>query len=600
MSKHTPDCYEFGPFRMDRAERLLTREGAPVPLTPKAFEVLLTLVERSGHVVSKEALLARVWPDRYVEESNVTQLVFVLRKLLGPDGDGRHYIETVPTRGYRFNGHVKEAAAEEASAAWHERRFAAPQPSAWSGGPVRSIAVLPLANESGKPDLEYLCDGVTETLINALSHVPQLKVMARNTVFRYRGREADARQVGRALDVQSVLVGRVRLSDGHLVISAEVVDADDGSQVWGTRIVRDRANLIALVEEAASELASGLRLKLTRDESLELTRRYTADLEAYRLYLKGRYLWNKRSTKEIAQAVEYFEQAIGLNPDYAMAYVGLADSYNLLRTRSGLAPRAASPRIKLVLQKALELDETLAEAHASMGLYLTTFEWDWPGGEREFLRAIELNPNCVTAHHWYALNLRATGRTGESLDQIHRAQSLDPLSPAISAGTAAAYYIERQYERALVSCREALELNPNSPVLIGYLGMIYLQMGLREEALAEHLRLNSVWDDNEAATLLGFTCAAAGRAEEARRILERLLESSRRGYVPPFYIATLYAGLGDADAAFEWLERAYESRDGDLTFLKVDPRFDPLRPDPRFARLLERLGLQDGGQGPRG
>lgn len=592
MSKHTPNCYEFGPFRMDRAERLLTREGAPVPLTPKAFEVLLTLVERSGHVVTKEALLARVWPDRYVEESNVTQLVFVLRKLLGPDGDGRHYIETVPTRGYRFNGLVKEVA--EGTGAARREHLGAPQPpAAWAGGPVRSIAVLPLANESGKPDLEYLCDGITETLINALSHVPQLKVMARNTVFRYRGREADARQVGRALDVQSVLVGCVRLSAGQLLISAEVVDAEDGSQVWGTRIVRDHANLVTLVEEAASEIASGLRLKLSRDESLELTRRYTADLEAYRLYLKGRYLWNKRLTTDIAQAVEYFEQAIGLNPNYAMAYVGLADSYNLLRTRSGLAPRAASPRIKLVLQRALELDETLAEAHASMGLFLTTFEWDWSGGEREFLRAIELNPNCVTAHYWYALNLRAVGRIDEALAEVHRAQSLDPLSPNVSATVAAVYYAAQQYERALVTCREALELNPNSPAPIAYLGMIYLQMGLHEEAVAEHLRLTAVWDDNEATTLLGFSYAAAGRVEETRRILERLLESSQRGYIPPFYLALLHAGLGEHDAAFEWLERAYESRDGDLTFLKVDPRLDRLKSDPRFARLLEKLGLQD-------
>jgi DNA-binding winged helix-turn-helix (wHTH) protein/tetratricopeptide (TPR) repeat protein len=594
MSKHTPDGYEFGPFRLERAERLLTRGGAPVPLTPKAFEVLLTLVERSGHVVSKEALLARVWPDRYVEESNVTQLVFVLRKLLGPDGDGRHYIETVPTRGYRFNGRVREVAAEEAGAARPEQRRGARQPAAARGGvPVRSIAVLPLANESGKPDLEYLCDGVTETLINALSHVPQLKVMARNTVFRYRGREADARQVGRALGVQSVLVGRVRLSDGRLVISAEAVDAEDGSQVWGTRIVRDRANLVALVEEAASELASGLRLKLTRDESLELTRRYTADLEAYRLYLKGRYLWNKRSTKEIAQAVEYFEQAIAINPNYAMAYVGLADSYNLLRTRSGLAPRAASPRIKLVLQKALDLDETLAEAHASMGLYLTTFEWDWRGGEREFLRAIELNPNCVTARYWYALNLRSLGRTAEAMAELRVAQSLDPLSPNVSASVAAVYYAERQYERALASCREALELNPDSAAHLAYVGMIYTHMGRHEEAVAVHTRLTSVWDDHEAWMLLGYSYAAAGRSGEARVILERLLDSSRRGYVPQFYLALIHVGLGEYDAAFERLERAYEGRDGDLTFMKIDPKMDPLRADPRFARLLERLGLHE-------
>lgn len=557
-----------------------------MPLTPKAFEVLLTLVREKGQVVSKDALLARVWPDRYVEESNVTQIIFVLRRLLGPDAEGRHCIETVPTRGYRFAGPVSETAAARST-----RHGCG---AARAGGVVESLAVLPLVNADGKPDLEYLCDGITEALINAFAREPRLKVMARNTVFRYKGHEVDARQVGRTLDVQSVLIGRVLRSGGQLVISVEVVDAEDGSQIWGTRCVRDHTNIIALVEEAAGEIAAGLRLKQTRSAGPGLAQRHTEDEEAYRLYLKGRYLWNKRTTEDITRAVEYFERAIGLDPRYAHAYVGLADSYNLLRTRAGLAPRAASPRIKVALQKALELDDTLAEAHASMGHLMTTFEWDWEGAEREFRRAIELSPSCATARQWYSIYLRAMGRTGEALAETRRAHSLDPLSPTYSAGLVSVYNFARQYERALAACQEALEVNPNSPVLIGHLGMIYMQMGLHAEAVATLEKLSSVCGDHEVTMLLGITYAAAGRIAEARGVLARLLTLSRGEYIPPYYIAQLYANVGEPDAAFEWLERAYESRDADLAYIKVDYKVDCLRRDARIARLLERLGL-DGG-----
>lgn len=588
MEDQTTRYYEFGPFRLDAAERQLSRGGERLPLTPKAYELLLALLENSGRVTAKDALMRRVWPDRCVEEANITQIVFLLRKLLGVDDSGRQYIETVPTRGYRFAARVTEVA--DVGVDVSESR---PGPGAArrDGRHITSIAVLPLANEGGQTDHEYLCDGITETLINALSRLPHLKVMARSTVFRHRRSGADVRQIGRALDVQAVLIGRVLRVGGELVISVEMVDAGDGSYVWGARFVRPEANVIALVEEVAGEIVAGLRPKLTRDERITLARRYTEDAEAYNLFMKGRYLWNKRSTKEISQAVEYFEQAVGLDPKYAPAYVGLADSYNLLKTRAGLAPRTASSRIKLLLQKALELDDTLAEAHASMGYFMTNFVWDWRGAEEEFRRAIELNPNCVTAHHWYSLYLRALGRNDEALAEIQSAQSLDPLSPTINGSVGMVYYFARQYERALAALRAALELNPNSPGLMGNLGMVYSQMGLHAEALTEHLRLTSVYDDPEAWTLLGFSYAAAGHQGEARRILERVLAASRRGYIPSFYLALLYIALGENEAAFDWLDRAHQSRDGDLFNIKADPRMDCLRSDPRFTRLLRKLGL---------
>lgn len=588
MKDQTTRYYEFGPFRLDAAERQLSRDGERLPLTPKAYELLLALLENSGRVIARDALMRKVWPDRCVEEANITQIVFVLRKLLGVDDGGRQYIETVPTRGYRFAARVTEVAFAGGDVSKSRTR---PGVAGRDGRHLTSIAVLPLANEGGQAEHEYLCDGITETLINALSRLPHLKVMARSTVFRYRSSEADVRQVGRALDVQAVLIGRMLRVGGELVISVEMVDAGDGSHIWGARFVHPQANVIALVEEVAGEIVAGLRPRLTRDERITLARRYTEDAEAYHLFMKGRYLWNKRSTKEISQAVEYFEQAVGLDPNYAPAYVGLADSYNLLRTRAGLAPRKASARIKLLLQKALKLDDTLAEAHASMGYFMTNFLWDWRGAEEEFRRAIELNPNCVTAHHWYSLYLRALGRNDEALAEIQSAQSLDPLSPTINGSIGMAYYFARQYERALAALRAALELNPNSPGLLGNIGMVYLQMGLHAEALNEHLRLASVYDDPEAWTLLGFSYAAVGHQGEARRILERVLAASRRGYIPSFYIALLYVALGENDAAFDWLDRAHQSRDGDLFNLKADPRMDGLRSDPRFTRLLRKLGL---------
>ncbi len=583
--KQTSHCYEFGPFRMDTDERLLTRDGAPVSLTPKAFEVLHTLVENGGRVVAKEVLMERVWSDRCIEESNITQTVFVLRRLLGTDEDGRHHIETVPTRGYRFVTRVRKGAGcgERAGAG-------GPAGEAARGrNPIESLAVLPLANESGLPDLEYLCDGISETLINALSRCPGLLVMARNTVFRHKGQDTDARLVGRSLGVQAVLIGHVIVSGGQLVIGAEVVDVSDGSQVWGARLVRECSNIITLVEEVAEEIFGALRLKLTQEERTILARRYTEDVEAYHLFLKGRYLWGKRSTEGMARAVEYFEQAISLDPNYAPSYVGLADSYNVLRTSGALPPRVASSRIRGALQRALEIDDSLAEAHASMGHFKTSFEWDWSAAEGEFRRALELNPDCVTAHHWYSLYLRALGRIDESLATIRRAQRLAPLSSSVSAGLVATYYYARHYERAMAAGREALELNPDLLNAHALLGMTYSEMGRHAEAVAQILELTSICDEPEAWALLGYCYGMAGQRGEARKILEHL--RSRRGYVAPFYLTLVHTGLGEHDAAFDYLERAYRSRDGDLTLVKVDPRVDRLRPDARFARLLERLGL---------
>lgn len=586
--------YEFGPFRLDAAAGRLLRHGQEVPLSVKLFDILLTLVREHGRVVSKESLLARVWPHLAVEENNLTVRMSALRKVLGESPEGGGYIQTVPTRGYRFVAPVREVGdgrEPPRGAALRERR--AEGPSGAGEKAIDSLAVLPLVNVGGDPELAYLCDGVAESLINTLSSTPHLRVMARNTVFRYREQDADARQIGRGLDVRAVLVGRLLRRGRRLVVSVELVNAEDGAQLWGARFAHDYANLLALEEEIAREIMAGLRLKLTGAERTRLSKRYTEVAEAYQLFLKGRYLWNKRSSRHMREAVRYFEQAISLDPHYALAYVGLADTYNLLRTSGALPPHESIPAIRQLLQRALELDEELADAHATLGYIKVSYDWDWEGALSEFRRALELNPNCVTARQWHALYLRARGRFEEAIHEMQSAQRLDPLSPSTGAGLGATYYCARQYDRAVAALQGVLELAPDSTRALALLGLVYVEKEMHDEAIAAGLKLNALCDDAEASALLGFIYAMAGRAPDARRLLDRLTALAGHNYVEPSYFALVHIGLGQLDEAFGWLELASRSRDEDLIMSGVDPRLDRLRPDPRFARLLKLIGLDD-------
>ena len=564
--------YEFGAFRVDPAARLLLREGTPVPLTPKVFETLLALVQNSGHALAKDRLMREVWPDSHVEEANLTQNVFTLRKVLGKSRDGRQYIETVPRLGYRFAAIVREVRSE---------------------GPHRSIdslAVLPLMNSSGDPNLQYLSDGLTESIINSLSQLPQLRVMARSTVFRYKSQEVNAAKIGRDLSVRGVLTGRVLQLGERLIISTELVDTADGSQLWGEQYNCKPSDLLALQEEISSEISEKLRIRLTGEEKERLTKRHTDDTEAYQLYLKGCYFLNKYTKEDGEKGFDYFRRAIAIDPSYSLAYVGLADYYYRVST-TYVPPREALPKARAAAMKALELDDTLAEAHTSLAYTMMLYDWDWAGAEAEFKRAIALKPGYAAAHRWYGIYLLFVGRFDESLAEMERSHELDPLSLQVNVSLAAPFYFARRYEQAIEQFQRTLEMDQSFWPAHYLLGWVYEERGEFSKAIEEFQRAKKLDDTPMISAGLGYAYAGAGKLNASQKVLDELKGLSKKRYVSPYFIAIVHAGRGEKDEAFEWLEKASDDRSEMLAWLKVAPELDRLRPDPRFASLMRRVGF---------
>lgn len=456
---------------------------------------------------------------------------------------------------------------------------------------INSLAVLPLVNSSADRNAEYLSDGITESIINSLAQLPQLRVMARSTVFRYKGREVDPQEVGRELNVRAVLVGRVLRLDDRLVIKTELVDTTDGAQLWGEQYNRSPSDIFVVQEEIARDITETLRLKLSGEQKKRLTKRYTENTEAYRAYLQGRFYWNKRNEEGLVKGVEYFKQAIEKDPAYALAYVGLADSYNILGFYSVLPPKEAFPKAKSAAMKALNIDNKLAEAHASLAYTILYHNWDWLAAEKEFQRAIELNPRYPSAHQFYANFLTALGRR-EAIAEWKAAQELDPLSLIINAGLGWAYYFVRQYDQAVEQLKKALELDSDFELAHLWLGSVYVEKSLFKDAIAEIQKAVALSKGRTGiVAALGHAYARAGKRDEAQHILDELSQLEKRKYVSPYRMANIYAALGENDRAFEWLQKAYEDRSHLLVFLMVDPRLDALRPDPRFVDLLRRIGL---------
>jgi TolB-like protein/Tfp pilus assembly protein PilF len=456
--------------------------------------------------------------------------------------------------------------------------------------PIDSLAILPLVNAAADPNLDYLSDGITESLINLLSRLPRLRVMARSTVFRYKGRDLDAQAVGRALNVRAVLLGRVSLRDNRVLIKADLVVVADGSRLWGEDYDRDLAEVGAVEEAIAKEIAENLRLRLNSEQKKRLTKRQTQNAEAYQLYLKGRYHWNKRTEEGLKKAVQCLEEALAIDPAYALAYAGLADCYNLPHL-GALTTREAGRRAKAAAVKALEFDANLAEAHASLAFAKFQFDWDWAGAESGFKRAIELNPNYARAHHAYGSYLLALGRFDEALAAIKRAEELDPLSLIINHWLAFVYYNSRRFDRAIEQCHKTLELDAQFAWAHSLLGLAYGQKGMYAEAftaLEEAWRLDEI---PEFLASLGYTLAKSGQREKALKALDQLQVPLKGRPVAPYEIATIYAGLDDKEQAFACLEKAYEDRGLWLPLLRVDPMLDSLHSDPRFADLLRRMNF---------
>ena len=458
---------------------------------------------------------------------------------------------------------------------------------------IDSLAILPLVNQSGDPELEYLSEGITEALINNLSKLTKLRVMARSTVFRYQGREIqDAQQVGFELGVRAVLVGRLLKRGDSLIVKLELVDANDGSHLWGEQYTRQLDDMVTLERDISTEISDHLRLKLTTAQKKGLTKGSTENSEAYQLYLKGRYHWNKRTEEGIKKSIDYFELAIALDPKFGLAYAGLADSYNLLASYSTKPLATPFLRAKATALKALSLDDKLAEAHAALAAVRLWREFDWEAAERGFKKSVEMNPNYPTAHLWLALYLSGMERMEEALVEIRYALDLDPLSRVINLNLARVLHFARRFDDAIKQCRKTIEMYPDYLIAHRRLGMSYGEKGMFEQAETEFKKALAISEeDTETMSAMGYVYAAGGQMEDARRIRDRLVDIANEIYVSPYSLARIHLAVEDIDQAFECLERTFEERHGILTYIKVEPFFDRIRSDPRYTDLLRRMGL---------
>lgn len=461
-------------------------------------------------------------------------------------------------------------------------------------GTIDSIAVLYFDNPNPSPETKYLSEVMTESLISKLQELPSLKkVIASSSVVKYKGQAIDPKKVGAELDIRAVLMGKIRQMGKELTISVELVNAGDGSLIWSRSYDRKNNDVFELQEEISKEISGRLRLKISKAERDRLAKRSTVNPEAYLAYVQGRFYWNKRTKEGLLKGLDFFRKAIDSDPGYALAYAGLADSYILLGRYNYLAPKEAMPMGKEAALKALEIDETLGEAHNSLAFVISRFEWNWIEAEKEFRRAIELSPNYEMAHHWYALLLAQTGRHEEAIKEIRRALELDPLSLIISTNVAWIYYFGRQYDQAIDQFRKALDMDPNYGVAHLRLGLTYVQKRMYQEAISELQKAESLSPEStDTLAERGYAYAVSGNRDEARKILDKLGEYAKEKYVSSYDFAVVYLGLGQRDRALDLLEKAYEERSSFISFLEIDPRIDSLRSEPRFKALVAKLKLE--------
>jgi DNA-binding winged helix-turn-helix (wHTH) protein/TolB-like protein len=631
MGQQNNHSYDFGRFRLKVAERVLLREGELVPLTPKVFDILITLVENGGQVVAKDDLMKRVWPNTFVEEGNLTQNISLLRKALGETPGGVQFIETVPRRGYRFvaetsetwgdaestgNGHQERALPLEAitetplvstpnttSQVARIRRTPAYALVAgavvlgiiglvyftgWgkaeNAAAIQSIAVLPFIDESADPDAQYINDKIAESLINSLSKLPQLRVVPRSVVANYKGKDIDPRKVGEELNVRAVVTGRMRRHGDIISIQADLIDLENVAQLWGQHYDHKVSDVLLVQDDISRDIFENLRLKLNVEEKKQL--------EAYGLYLKGRNAWNKRTGDALQQAIEFFNQAIALDPNYGATYAGLADCYNMLVVYGRLQPKEGFPKAKEAATKALEIDESSAEAHSSMAFIKFRWDWDRTATEREFQTAIKLKPAYAPAHQWYSSYLVGVERFDEAIAEAKRTEELEPLSFVASSHLGWIYYLSGQNDKAIEQCRKILERDPSSFPARRYLGLAYEAKGMYPEAIAEFQTGVKLSGSPLMLALLGHAYAVSGKTAEAKQVLTDLQQVQEQRYVSPYTVAAIHAGLGDQDQAFKWLETAVEERDIWLMNLKVDPVFARLRSQRKFTDLLARIRLR--------
>jgi TolB-like protein/DNA-binding winged helix-turn-helix (wHTH) protein/Flp pilus assembly protein TadD len=647
MSHQLESIYEFGPFRIDVGRRLLLREGETVSLTSKSFDTLLVLIERRGEIVNKDELMKRLWPDTIVEENNLTQQISMLRKALGERANEHRYVLTVPGRGYRFIAEVNEACLKEpdliveqhtrsritvavedepesetpglaerikslpgtprAARRWQASRsaiVAIPVAlalltfalSVWLSSQKtepqnkselkKSIAVLPFKSLNSDSANDYLGTGMSDTLIAKLSNIRQISVRPTSTVIKYAGQSQDAQMIGRELGVDSVLEGTVQKAGDRVRVTVQLVNVQDRHPLWAQSYDEKITDIFTLQDVISEQVAQTMLVKLNVDEQRQHSKRETENVEAYQEYLRGRYFWNKRNEEGLKKSLEHFQHAITLDPVYAQAYAGLADTYTVI-AHYGIKPYArddAFQKGRAAATRALDIDDTLAEAHTSLAFIKTYYDHDDSGAESEFKRAIELNPNYATAHHWYSEYLAMRGQEQEAMTEIRRAQELDPLSPIINTTLGERLYLARRYDESIRQLQKTVEIAPDFGAAHYTLGLAFEQKGMYEDAISELRKARDMSGNSQnVLASLGHTLALAGQKGAAHRILDELLAKDDP---VPYAIAVVYQGLGEKQQTIGWLKKVKDKKDALDMMLKLDPRLDNLRDDPGFRDLL--------------
>jgi TolB-like protein/DNA-binding winged helix-turn-helix (wHTH) protein/Flp pilus assembly protein TadD len=627
-----PVRLRFGVFEVDLRAGELRKHGVRLRFQEQPFQVLAMLLERPGETVTREELRKRLWTaETFVDfDHGVNKAVNRIRDALSDSATSPRFVETVARRGYRFIADVTivegapharpEAKADDLLRAegesvapvaappprlrrWHlwviigialalasilvvvwALQSRAPQPAL-----IRSLAVLPLDNLSGDNSQEYFADGMTDELIATLGQISALRVISRTSVMPYKRARKPLPQIAHELDVDAVVEGAVLRSDGRVRITAQLIEARDDRHLWSETYDGDLRDTLTLQKQVAQAIAEQIRINLKPQEQATLRHGKVVDPQAYEAYLKGRYFWNKRSGDDFEKAVEYFNQAIARDPNYAQAYSGLADTYALMADweYGVLAPREALPRAKAAAVKALQLDDTLGEAHTSLAFCLDVFDWDLKSAETEFRRAIELNPSYATAHHWYAWHLSLFGNNVNAIAEMKKAQNLDPVSLIINADLAELLLIAHFPDESIEQSRKTIEMDVNFALAHNQLAVAYLQRGRHDEAIAELQKAVQLSSDNPTCTAnLARAFAVSGRRNEAVQLLDDLKKRSRPDASE---VAVVYAALGDNDQAMTWLEKGYDERFNPSVLLR--PGFDPLRSDRRFQDLERRVGL---------
>ncbi len=628
--------YEFGKFVLDPEGKTLYSDGQPIRLPAKEFETLLLLIENNGRALSKEEMMAAIWQDSFVEEGNLAKQVSRLRKIFNTDGE--KFIETLPKHGYRFSADLRLRARSEDQPAILERRtvktltlevdredstaITLPGPargdswarilaaacivvllgafSAWFGyrklfgsdPKINSIAVLPLRPLSPDDSNQILGWGLTDALITKLGSLPQIVVRPTSSVASFADSPQDSLEIGKRLNVDAVLEGTIQRSEGRLRINARLIRTATGEQIWAEKFDGEFTNVFEIQDQISEQAAQALRPTLSGEERGLLTKRHTANAQAFDAYVKGRYFWNKRTEDGFRKAIGYFDQAIEKDPSYATAYAGLADCYVLLGIWGILPPNEAMPKAKDASMKALAKDESLADAHVSLAFVKWVYDWDLAGADREFNRALELNPNHAIGHQWYSYYLAAAYRPDEAVSHIKRAQELEgPLSLSINTDVGEIYCWTGQYDKAIEQLNEVMQIEPNFAIARYVLAMTYIQKGLIEDAVVELEAARRLDNTPRMMSALGYAYGLSGRHAEARKIIDELKALSGQRYVSSFAIATVYAGLGEEDEALRWLEKAYDERSDVMTILHIYPWLNSLRSKPGFVKLQQRVGL---------